>query len=247
MKEKFWRDYQYIVNYEKVKLLNIEMLNYIEANKKLLGFDKNFSNTVYDIVRIIQIGGIRFRSAATDIQEYVLETTIVNKALDLFEQAGKGLLIASGYSWDDCKKLGHNALDIYKRMNSDDKKSLIDIINKNYGIKNEEDFINKISDFTYIKDANGNPTRLLANISTRYPGETHSKYKRENIKFITQISSELFKIYESKMPKEYESLYDFSRKNDEKLGEIFPEKIVLVSNTTLGKIKTKEEERGRSK
>lgn len=163
-------------------------------------------------MEIIRFGGGEFGDEIKSLRRYVIETTIVNKSLDLFEQTGKGILIANGYSWDECKTFGHNVLKIYQQMNEVDKSKLIDTISENYEIENEEQFLAYLSSFTQVRDLDGNLTRLLANISTRYPGENYSQYSTKDIKFIAQISTELFKIYKNYMPEKYRIMYEYENK-----------------------------------
>lgn len=201
-------DYQFIINYEKVKLLNNELLNYIEENKFDLGFDKAFANSG---MRIIKHGGL-YNDVIKSLKKYVTETTIVNKSLDLFEQTGKGILIANGHDWDECKTFGHNILNIYNHLTENDRIRLISIIGETYAIENEEQFLTYLSKFTQVRDLDGNMTRLLANISTRYPGENYSQYSIKDIKFIAQVSSGLFEIYQTYMPDKYKKMYNYEGK-----------------------------------
>ena len=198
-------DYQFIINYEKVKLLQKELINIIEKNTVDIGFDNNFENSGMNIIRYAGYNNDIVKS----IRRYITETTIVNKSLDLFEQTGKGIFVSNGLSWDECKTFGHNIFKIYQALPQEYKEQLLSCVSENFNISNDNEMMLYLSKFIYVNDIDGNITRMLANISTRYPGENFSKYSNEDIKFISKISSSLFYLYQANMPKQFKELYSY--------------------------------------
>ena len=198
-------DYQFIINYEKVKLLQEELINIIEKNTVDIGFNSNFENSGMEIIHYAGYN----HDIVKSIRRYITETTIINKSLDLFEQTGKGIFVSNGLSWDECKTFGHNILKIYQALPQEYKEQLLSCVSENFNISNDNEMMLCLSKFTYVNDVNGNITKMLANISTRYPGENFSKYSKEEIKFISKISSKLFYLYQAHMPNQFKELYSY--------------------------------------
>ena len=197
--------YQYLINYRKIILLKNELSRLIWENKYYLDFDDKFNETEFHVAFTEGSAGDEFLS----IKNYVDFATIINKSLDLFEQSGKAIMVFNGLTWSDCKKLGHNILDIYSVFPKNVKDEILHELINLHEISDEKEFFDTLTKYTYTRDVDGNITKLLANIKTRYPGESLSPIEKKSLKTICRISFQLCDIYERYMPEDIKNLYAF--------------------------------------
>ncbi len=107
------REYQIIINWMKCNQFLKELKSLKEEKSSKYLYDSDESKEKYN-----------------SIHSYVIDTSIVNKYLDMIEHCGKALLIIQGKSWDELRRLNHNVLDIYNALSSDTKIAICDRFSK---------------------------------------------------------------------------------------------------------------------
>ena len=140
----------------------------------------------------------------------------------MIEHIGKAILIIGGKSWDELKNYGHNVLKIYDALSVTTKLSICDQFSKpepKYMVRDDRfspalDWMrlftgketietsglesvnnklrNELTKYTFARDEEGNITRMLLNIKTRYPGESISKFSESDLDFLDRFCSYLY-------------------------------------------------------